>query len=103
MITNEPTAGDSLVLDIGRDIGALVIYTAADRAETEIELSPGAPDPTTPRSHNVVHARRNRHGVQYSAVFPQLSAGRYTVWRDATTPHATIIIHGGQVTDLELS
>lgn len=88
---------DSLVLDIGGDIGALVIHTEADRAETEIELSEG--DTVTPRSHNVVHARHNKHGIAYTAVFPQLTAGTYTVWHDARTPHGTVSIDGGRVTD----
>lgn len=97
MAKGDMTTDGSLVLDIGGEIGALVIHTESDRAETEIELSEG--HVVTPRSHNVVHARHNRHGVQYSAVFPQLNAGTYTVWHDAATPHGTVTIHGGQVTD----
>jgi hypothetical protein len=90
------TEPDSLVLDIGGDVGALVIHGGPDQAETEIELSP---EGTTTRSHNVVHARHRRDGVSHSAVFPQLTAGTYTVWRDATTPHGTVTIVGGQVTE----
>jgi len=92
----------SLVLDIGGDLGALVIHAGRDWAETEIEISPGPPDPATPRSHNVVHARQNRHGTQYSAVFPQLSAGTYTIWRDTMTADRVITIHGGHVTEYHL-
>jgi hypothetical protein len=90
---------DSLVLDIGGDVGALVIHTGADLAETEIELSPVG---TTTRSHNVVHARQSSHGVAHSAVFPQLKAGKYTVWRDTLTPHGTVHITGGQVAEYRL-
>jgi hypothetical protein len=93
------TEPDSLVLDIGGDVGALVIHTGPDLAETEIELSPVG---TTTRSHNVVHARHNRHGIQHNAVFPQLEAGAYTVWRDSLTPHGTVTITGGQVTEYHL-
>lgn len=60
-------------------------------------------DPTNARSHNVVHERRNRHGVQYSAVFPHVLAGTYTVWPDATTPGGQVTIHGGHVTDFDLT
>ena len=61
---------DSLVLDIGGDVGALVITTGPDLAEEEIEISPGV-DPTERREHNVVHARRDRDAVMaYAAVFP---------------------------------
>jgi hypothetical protein len=97
-------ADDSLVLDIGGDIGALLIHTGADRAENEIEISPGRPDPGSSRTHNVVHARHSRHGATtYSAVFPQLASGDYTVWRDRATPHGTVTIHGGQITEYRLT
>jgi hypothetical protein len=88
---------DTLVLDIGGDIGALVITAGPELAEQEIEISPGA-DPGTPRSHNVVHARTNRHHVAYTAVFPQVPAGDYTVWQRDGSPHGTVTILGGQVT-----
>lgn len=98
-------AEDSLVLDIGSDIGALVIHTDADRAEIEVEISPGeSADPGAPRTHNVVHARHNRHSVTtYSAVFPQLPSGNYTIWDDDSTPHGIVTIHGGGVTEYHLS
>ena len=89
---------DSLVLDIGGDIGALVIHADAALAETEIEISPaGRPD--TKRTHNVVHARHNRNGIRYSAVFPDVPAGDYVIWRDATTQDTTVTVRGGQVTE----
>lgn len=93
---------DSLVLDIGGAIGALVIHTDAGRNGAEIEISPTS-DPAARRSHNVVHAHHNRHGVQHSAVFPDVTEGTYTVWADATTPHGTVTVHGGQVSDYDLT
>lgn len=93
---------DSLVLDIGGDIGALVITTGPELAEEEIEISPGI-DPATHREHNVVHPRRDRDEVKaYSAVFPSVSAGEYTVWNLDGSPHAVITVHGGQVTQLSM-
>ncbi|HEX4703546.1 MAG TPA: hypothetical protein VH352_15570 [Pseudonocardiaceae bacterium] len=89
---------DSLVLDIGGDIGALVIHAGSDLLETQIEISPAA-SPGGKRTHNVVHARRNPHGVRYSAVFPDVPAGDYVIWRNATTPDATVTVRGGQVTE----
>ena len=93
---------DTLVLDIGGDIGALVIVAGADLAEQEIEISPGA-DARTPRSHNVVHARRGGDRVAYTAVFPSVPAGEYTVWHRDGSPHARVTILGGQVTQLQLT
>ncbi len=93
---------DTLVLDIGGDVGALVIHAGPELAEQEIEISPGT-DPATKRSHNVVHARQGYGGVAYTAVFPSVPAGDYTVWHRDGTPHATISIQGGRVTELRLA
>jgi hypothetical protein len=92
----------AVVLDIGGDIGALVLYTGAEDDAAEIDISPGS-DPAAPRSHNQVHPRRAPAGTIYSAVYPALTAGTYTIWRDAHTPEATIAIRGGQVTEHRLS
>ena len=91
---------DNLILDIGADIGALAIYTTADRDGTEIEISPAGDHQA--RSHNVVHPRTTRSGIRFAAVFPALASGGYTVWRDRTTPAGTITIHGGKVTQFRL-
>ena len=94
---------DSLVLDIGGTVGALVITTGPELAEEEIEISPGL-DPTAHREHNVVHARRDRDVVMaYAAVFPAVDAGDYTVWNHDGSPYAVITVHGGQVTQLTMS
>jgi hypothetical protein len=93
---------DSLVLDIGGDIGALVITTGPELAEEEIEISPGV-DPTTRREHNVVHPRRDRDVVKaYSAVFPSVPAGEYTIWNLDGSPYKVITVQGGQVTQIEM-
>jgi hypothetical protein len=92
----------AVVLDIGGDVGALVLYTGAEDDEAEIDISPGI-DPAAPRSHNQVHPRRAPAGVVYSAVYPALAAGEYTLWRDEHTPEATITIRGGQITEHRLS
>jgi hypothetical protein len=92
---------DSLVLDIGGQIGALVIHTGPELVDTEIELSPiGADDA---RIHNVVHPRRIPGGTRHSAVFPDVVEGTYTVWRDPTSKHGTVTVQGGQVSDYDWS
>lgn len=92
----------AVVLDIGGGTGALVLYTGAEDDDAEIEISPGT-DPSAPRSHNQVHPRRAPAGTVYSAVYPELSEGDYTIWRDPRTPEATITIRGGQITEHRLS
>jgi hypothetical protein len=88
---------DSLVLDIGGAVGALVIHAGAELAEQEIEISPVRRP--TPREHNVVHARRDRYRTAYTAVFPAVPEGDYTVWRRDGAPHAVVTIRGGEVTE----
>lgn len=100
--TPDVSRQDTLVLDIGGDVGALVLVAGPDLAEQEIEISPGT-DPATPRSHNVVHARRGAGRLAYTAVFPSVPAGEYTVWRRGGGAHARVTIHGGQVTRHELT
>lgn len=92
----------AVVLDIGGDIGALVLYTGAEDDDAEIEISPGT-DPGAARSHNQVHPRRTRAGVIYSAVYPALVEGEYTIWRDQHTREGTVTVRGAQVTEYHLS
>ncbi len=89
---------DTLVLDIGADVGALVIHTGPELGEREIEISPGV-DWRTPRAHNVVHARHNGDHTARTAVFPAVPAGDYTVWHHDGSVHAVITIQGGEVTE----
>jgi hypothetical protein len=92
---------DTLLLDIGGDIGALSIVTDADRDELEVEISPVGADPA-PRTHNVVRARRVGANTIYAAVFPSVPAGEYTVWRNDSTPAGTVVVRGGAVSDYRL-
>jgi len=91
---------NNLVLDIGGNVGALLIYTGPELAEAEIEISPGSDkDKGAPRTHNQVHARTNGSRTGYTAVFPSVPAGDYTIWRPDGRAKANVIIHGGQVTE----
>jgi hypothetical protein len=95
--TLAPSGPASVVLDIGGDIGALILSAPLCLAGAEIEISPnGCAD--APRTHSRVRARRLGARVEFAAVYPGLLAGEYTIWRDAGTPLATITIKGGQLT-----
>lgn len=92
---------DSLVLDIGGSVGALVIHAGPELAEEEIEISPGTAT-DAPREHNVVHARRDRDRTEYLAVFPSVQAGDYTVWHHDGSASAVVTINGGEVTEHDM-
>jgi hypothetical protein len=90
-----PASTDNLLLDIGGTTGALIIHTAAHRDQAEIEIS--AAGAGQARTHNVVRRRAAAGGARYAAVFPDVPAGDYVIWRDADTPAGTVTVRGGAV------
>jgi hypothetical protein len=93
-----PSGAGTVVLDLGADIGALILDTAADLLGQEIEISLVGGDPAARRTHSMVRERKIASGTGYAAVYPDLPAGDYTVWRDTVTAAATVTIAGGRVT-----
>jgi hypothetical protein len=98
-----PSGAGSVVLNVGAEVGALVLYTPVDLDGREIEISaqsaPGAQGAPGPRrTHSQVRERRAGRTVQHAAVYPGLAAGDYTIWRDATTPAGVVTVRGGHVT-----
>jgi hypothetical protein len=92
-----PSGAGSVVLNVGAEVGALVLYTPEDLDGREIEISAqGAPGAR--RTHSQVRERRAGRTVQHAAVYPGLAAGDYTIWRDATTPAGVVTVRGGYVT-----
>jgi hypothetical protein len=87
----------TVVLDIGADTGALVLYTPAGLDEREIEISRGA----GPRTHSQVHKRLIRTGHCFAAVYPSLAAGEYVIWRDQDAAAMMVTITGGTVTSCQ--
>jgi hypothetical protein len=92
-----PTAAGTVLLELGAGIGALLLQGPAELAGREIEIS-RADAPGLPRTHAQVRERPGSCGVTYCALYPELAAGRYTVWRDETTVALSLTITGGQVT-----
>jgi hypothetical protein len=98
------TGAGSVVLELGGDVGVLVLQAPATLLGHEIEISPvthGGNDGA--RTHSLVRERVTVAGVSYAAVYPGVPAGRYTVWRDHRTPAGTVTITGGQVARFTLA
>jgi hypothetical protein len=95
--TMAPSGQGTVVLNIGAQIGALIIHTPGSLHGHEIEVSPVA-DPAE-RTHAAVRARYVRDGVSWSVVIDSLPQGRYVVWRDPVTPLAEVDVHGGMVAE----
>ena len=90
---------ESVVLDIGRDIGALIIYTAPELRGREIEVSPRGTDPK--RVHVEVLERRINGRPVFAAVFPGLHTGDYDIWNNAPNPSDSVTIVGGEVASVD--
>ena len=88
---------ESVVLDIGQDIGALVIYTGPELRGREIEVSPRS---FANRVHVEVLERRINGRPVFAAVFPGLRAGDYDIWENDQNPN-TVTIVGGKVATVD--
>lgn len=87
---------DALMLDIGGDVGALVLRAPAELVDEEIEVS--LIDQAGIRTHTVVHQLRSADGEVFAGVMPSLQAGTYTVWGLDDRPVGEVRIIGGSVT-----
>ena len=96
---NDRVHSESVVLDIGQDIGALIIYTETALRGREIEVSPRGSVAT--RVHVEVLERRINGRPVFAAVFPGLRAGEYDIWANAPNPSGTVTIVGGEVATVD--
>ena len=88
----------AVVLEIGDDVGALIVYTDASLLHTEIEISPEGEDAA--RSHKDVLERVVGGRSVYAAVFDELPQGSYTLWHDGTPRTRGATIAGGTIAEL---
>ena len=99
---HDPATGPMLedaVLDIGGDIGALILTTGPELEGQEVEVSlidgPGT------RIHTVVHERRIGDRVVFAGIFVELRAGTYRIWTDQPGFVDRVTIVGGEVADVD--
>ncbi len=95
-----PSYDGTVLLDIGGDIGALIINTGADMHHAEIEVSQ-TDEEHAHRMHVAVRERHGPSGVRYAAIYPGLREGVYTVWAGNGEPADTARIVGGEVAQLD--
>lgn len=90
---------EPVVLEIGAELGALVVYTGAELLHTEIEISPA--DDDADRSHKDVLERVLPGRSIYVAVFDRVREGSYTLWHDGVARSRDVEIQGGRVAELD--
>ena len=85
-------------MEVGGDIGALVVYTPDELAGLEIELARRGDNHQF--VHTEVRERRLPDGTIYAAVFPAVPAGDYTLLSAAALPALDVSVEGGRVAEL---
>jgi hypothetical protein len=88
-----------VVLDIGEDVGALIVHTDRELHATEIEISPEGHDDQ--RAHKDVLERNIDGNAAFTAVFYELPAGVYTLWSDGEARTRGVRITGGAVVEVD--
>jgi hypothetical protein len=86
-----------VVLEIGDQIGALVVHAGREMHGLEIEISPASDDER--RSHKEVLERDAGGEPAYTAVFDQLPAGTYTLWSEGIARVRGVVVSGGQIVE----
>jgi len=86
-----------VVLDVGGDVGALVLLAGPELDQAEIEIS--AVGQARTGKHVAVHPRRLGDRVVHAAVYPALVGGSYELWDPSGRSALTVRIEGGQVTE----
>jgi hypothetical protein len=102
-LTEEPVARphpEHVVLDIGGDIGALIVHADADAHDLQIEICrSGAEDGK--REHQHILERPINGQTMFAAVFGGLHDGSYTLLTHDAVRERDVIIRGGSVTTID--
>jgi hypothetical protein len=92
---------EAVVLDLGEDVGALIVHTESDLVGVEIEISAAGRDDS--RSHKEVLEREISGCPAYTAVFDNIREGTYTLWVDDVARERGVVVTGGTVAELDWS
>jgi len=88
-----------VVLDIGEDLGALIVYTDPDMHGVEVEISARGAD--ADRSHKEVLERSVGNRAAFTAVFDRLPEGAHTLWVNGEAAAREVWITAGAVAELD--
>jgi hypothetical protein len=90
---------EAVVLDIGGDLGALILHTDAAMVGVEVEISATGDDDR--RTHKDVLEREINGRPAYTAVFDKVAEGSYTLWVDDRARAREVFISAGAVSELD--
>lgn len=99
-VVSHTVRGGPPVLDIGGDIGAMVVLMEPAAAGTELHLRSADEPPTF--VHTGVWTRPHGTASVTAAVFPELVAGTYWVLDTDGHDVRPVVIGGGELTEIDL-
>ncbi len=88
-----------VVLDIGGDLGALILRTDPAMHGIEVEISQTGADER--RSHKQILERSAGGAAEFTAVFDGLRTGTYSLWVDGEPWARAVAVEGGRVAELD--
>ncbi len=88
-----------VVLDIGEDLGALIVHTEREMHGVEVEISPTGDDGR--RTHKEVLERSIDGRPAFTAVFDRLEAGSYKLWVENEVRARKVMVEGGAIAELD--
>ena len=92
---------EQVILDIGGNLGALIIHTDAGMVGVEVEISAtGRDDERSPKD---VLEREIQGRPAYTAVFDKVPAGSYTLWVNDIAREHDVVVSAAAVAELHWS
>jgi hypothetical protein len=85
------------VLDIGGEVGAVLVFTGSALSGREIELFDIDGRPVM---HTEVHDRTVPSGTVHAGLFPAVPAGSYLLVTEPGAARFSVVVRGGQVTEV---
>jgi hypothetical protein len=89
-----------VVLDIGGDVGAVVVLLGDHEVDDEIDIQPVGD--AAGRFHTGVHDRALDGAVVRTAIFPEVRGGTYELLDRDHAPFAVVDAAGGEVRTYDL-
>ncbi len=94
------TSGAAVMLDIGGEIGAVIVYLGDQTVGPELDIRPAGDD--AGRFHTGVHHQVVDGAATPVAVFPEVRTGSYELLDQHGQPFAEVAAVGGEVCTLDL-
>jgi len=88
-----------VVLDLGDDVGALIVYTDPELLGVEVEISPASDDGD--RRHKQALQRAMGRETVTALVYDNLPEGGYTLWMGGDPWARDVRVRGGRVAELD--